>query len=105
MGWVNDARKELAAGRQVHVRPSGGSMRGRIESGQRVTLAPVDPSTAARLPWVVSLWLRGAPVGRGIDLDGTIRTGDGQSAAVRGKRDGGHLCSLGEVQEFSSRAG
>lgn len=44
MGWVNDARKELTAGRQVQVRPVGGSMRGRIESGQLVTLAPVDPS-------------------------------------------------------------
>jgi hypothetical protein len=44
MGWVNDARKELAAGRQVQVRPFGGSMRGRIESGQLVTLAPVNPS-------------------------------------------------------------
>lgn len=44
MGWVNDARKELAAGRQVQIRPFGGSMRGRIESGQLVTLAPVDPS-------------------------------------------------------------
>jgi hypothetical protein len=43
MGWVNDARKELAAGRSVHIRPFGGSMRGRIESGQSVTLAPVDP--------------------------------------------------------------
>ena len=44
MGWVNDARKELAAGREVQVRPTGGSMRGRIESGQLVTLAPVDPA-------------------------------------------------------------
>jgi hypothetical protein len=44
MGWVNDARRELAAGREVQVRPIGGSMRGRIESGQLVTLAPVDPS-------------------------------------------------------------
>lgn len=44
MGWVNDARKELAAGRQVEVQPFGGSMRGRIESGQLVTLAPVRPS-------------------------------------------------------------
>ena len=44
MGWVNDARVELAAGRAVQVRPFGGSMRGRIESGQRVTLAPVDPA-------------------------------------------------------------
>src|SRR5579884_2751036 len=44
MGWVNDARKALAAGRQVQVRPFGGSMRGWIESGQLVTLAPVEPS-------------------------------------------------------------
>lgn len=43
MGWVNDAVRELAAGRQVQVRPFGGSMRGKIESGQLVTLAPVDP--------------------------------------------------------------
>ena len=43
MGWVNEARDELAAGREVRVRPFGGSMRGRIESGQLVTLAPVDP--------------------------------------------------------------
>lgn len=45
MGWVNEARKELAAGRQVQVRPFGGSMPGRIESGQLVTLAPVDPAS------------------------------------------------------------
>jgi hypothetical protein len=44
MGWVNDARAELAAGRAVQVRPPGGSMRGRIESGQLVTLAPVAPA-------------------------------------------------------------
>jgi hypothetical protein len=43
MGWVNDALKELAAGRTCQVRPFGGSMRGRIESGQLVTLAPVHP--------------------------------------------------------------
>jgi hypothetical protein len=43
MGWVNDARNELAAGRKVSIRPMGGSMRGRIESGQLVTLAPAEP--------------------------------------------------------------
>ncbi|MBK8256907.1 MAG: hypothetical protein IPK82_30070 [Polyangiaceae bacterium] len=43
MGWVNDAVKELVAGRTVQVRPFGGSMRGRIESGQLVTLAPASP--------------------------------------------------------------
>ena len=32
MGWVNDARRELAEGRNVVVRPVGGSMRGRIET-------------------------------------------------------------------------
>ena len=44
MGWVNEARKELVAGRDVQVRPFGGSMRGRIESGQLVILSPVVPS-------------------------------------------------------------
>jgi hypothetical protein len=44
MGWVNDARKELAVGHDVDVRPFGGSMRGRIESGDIVTLTPVPPA-------------------------------------------------------------
>jgi len=42
MGWVNDARRELLEGRPVAVRPSGGSMRGRIESGQLVTIEPAS---------------------------------------------------------------
>jgi translation initiation factor IF-1 len=42
MGWVNEAIVELRAGRTVQVQASGGSMRGRIESGQLVTLAPID---------------------------------------------------------------
>ena len=41
MGWVNEAIKELSAGREVRVRPQGGSMRGRIESGQLVVIVPV----------------------------------------------------------------
>ena len=41
MGWVNDARAGLVKGETVQVRPIGGSMRGRIESGQLVTLAPI----------------------------------------------------------------
>jgi hypothetical protein len=56
MGWVNDARKELAAGRQVQVRPYGGSMRGRIESGQLVTLAPVDPAEVGAGDVVLVEW-------------------------------------------------
>ena len=44
MSWVKDALKELRQGRAVQVRPIGGSMRGRIESSQLVTLVPVDPA-------------------------------------------------------------
>jgi hypothetical protein len=59
MGWVNDARKELAAGREVQVRPTGGSMRGRIESGQLVTLAPVDPAAVEVGDAVLVAWRGG----------------------------------------------
>src|SRR5262245_8867184 len=40
MSWVSEAREALSRGEAVAVRPYGGSMRGRIESGQQVTLAP-----------------------------------------------------------------
>ena len=43
MGWVKDALKELRLGNSTKVRPKGGSMRGRIESGQLVTISPVEP--------------------------------------------------------------
>lgn len=36
--------RELEAGRPARVRPLGGSMRGRIASGQLVTIAPADPA-------------------------------------------------------------
>jgi hypothetical protein len=42
MSWVKDALAGLAEGRTVQVRPQGGSMRGRIESGQLVTIAPAS---------------------------------------------------------------
>ena len=42
MGWVNEARKKLAAGQEVQIRPFGGSMQGRIERGQVVTLSPIN---------------------------------------------------------------
>jgi hypothetical protein len=59
MGWVNDARKELAAGRNVQVRPLGGSMRGRIESGQLVTLAPAVPADVRVDDVVLVGWMGG----------------------------------------------
>ncbi len=39
MGWVNDALAELDASGTASICPQGGSMRGCIESGQRVTLS------------------------------------------------------------------
>ena len=41
MGWAKDAADQLAETGRAVVRPLGGSMRGRIESGQQVTLEPV----------------------------------------------------------------
>ena len=43
MGWVKDALKQLAETGECQIRPQGGSMRGRIESGQLVTLQHIDP--------------------------------------------------------------
>ena len=47
MSWVKDALSALQQGHSVQVRPQGGSMRGRIESGQLVTLSPVSLSEIA----------------------------------------------------------
>lgn len=41
MSWADNAKKMLRAGATVTVRPRGQSMRGRIESGDIVTLEPV----------------------------------------------------------------
>lgn len=56
MGWVTDALKQLRAGRPAHVRPVGGSMRGRIESGQAVTILPVDPADVVADDVVFVAW-------------------------------------------------
>ncbi len=56
MGWVTDALKELRAGRPADVRPVGGSMRGRIESGQAVTISPVDPADVRADDVVLVAW-------------------------------------------------
>lgn len=56
MGWVIDALKELKAGRLVQIRPKGGSMRGRIESGQAITISPVDPAAVEVDDVVLVAW-------------------------------------------------
>jgi hypothetical protein len=42
MGWVNDALKELSENGVCQIRPHGGSMKGRIESGQLVTIKKIS---------------------------------------------------------------
>lgn len=43
MGWVKEALKELSENGTCKIRPQGGSMRGRIESGQLVTIEKTTP--------------------------------------------------------------
>jgi hypothetical protein len=40
MGWADNYIRRLQAGETVRFRPRGNSMRGRIESGQLVTIEP-----------------------------------------------------------------
>ena len=42
MSWVKTTLAALAKNEAASVRPFGGSMRGRIESGQLVTIEPVS---------------------------------------------------------------
>jgi len=45
LGWATHYIQKLQAGETVSFRPRGASMKGRIESGQLCTVAPVDVST------------------------------------------------------------
>ncbi len=45
MSWVKEAIQQLEECGEAKIRPNGGSMRGRIESGQLVTLLPADFAT------------------------------------------------------------
>src|SRR5262245_18045066 len=45
MGWATGYITKLQQGETVSFRPRGHSMKGRIESGQLCTVAPVDTST------------------------------------------------------------
>ena len=47
MGWASRHIERLRAGETVVFRPHGQSMRGRIESGQRCTVEPVEPAALA----------------------------------------------------------
>lgn len=42
MGWASHYIEKLQSGETVSFRPRGGSMKGKVESGQLVTVVPVD---------------------------------------------------------------
>lgn len=42
MGWASAYIEKLQRGQEVKFRPRGGSMAGKVESGQLVTVVPVD---------------------------------------------------------------
>src|ERR1700694_6315355 len=47
MNWATYAIEGLRAGKTVKVKPHGNSMRGRVNDGDTVTLAPGDPEKLA----------------------------------------------------------
>ncbi|MFY2558879.1 hypothetical protein ACN469_14720 [Corallococcus terminator] len=57
---MTDALHALTQGESITVRPRGGSMRGVIEDGQPVTLAPVKPEDVQSGDVVFVRWKGGA---------------------------------------------
>ncbi len=47
MGWASGHIEKLKRGETVSFRPRGHSMKDKIESGQLVTVQPVEPDTLA----------------------------------------------------------
>ena len=45
MSWARYAKEALRRGETVQIRPRGHSMSGKVNDGDRVTLAPVEPAT------------------------------------------------------------
>lgn len=59
MGWATGYIERLKAGEGVSFRPRGGSMSGKIESGQLCAVEPVDPATV-EVGHIVLCRVRGA---------------------------------------------
>lgn len=53
MGWAAHHIEKLKQGETVSFRPRGGSMSGRIESGQLCTIEPVDDASRLRIDDIV----------------------------------------------------
>jgi len=96
MGWANSAIEQLRADGAAVIKPHGGSMRPKVESGATVTLERADASTVAvgdivlcRVSGNVYLHLVKAAEGAGADrrvLIGNNRGGtNGWTKAVYGR--------------------
>lgn len=59
IGWADDAIRDLNQGKVVQIRPTGGSMRGLIESGQLCTIEPVPDYYEFDVGDIVLVMVRG----------------------------------------------
>ncbi|MCU0655664.1 MAG: hypothetical protein MUF64_10360 [Polyangiaceae bacterium] len=71
MSWVKEALGALQQGKVARVRPLGGSMRGRIESGQLVTLEPPRRDLLQKGDAVLVRWRGGFLLHLIVDLEPT----------------------------------
>ncbi len=81
MSWAKFAKEALRRGETVTVRPRGQSMRGKVESGARVTLEPCDP-TALSVGDIVLVRVSGS------DYLHLIKAKDGQRLQIGNNRGG-----------------
>lgn len=77
MSWINDAVVALEGGREVEVRPRGGSMRGLIEDNQPVRLQPVSPEAVRAGDVVFIRWKGNHLLHIALELeDGRVKIGN-----------------------------
>jgi len=84
MGWASGHLERLQKGETVSFRPRGNSMKGKIETGQLCTVAPVDPARLA-VGDIVLCRVHGAEC---LHLVKTIQGGRFQIGNNRGRVDG-----------------
>lgn len=85
MGWATAHISKLQNGLTVSFRPRGGSMKGKVESGQLCTVEPIIDPASLSVGDVVLCKVRGAQY---LHLVKAIRTGQWQIGNNRGGING-----------------